>query len=238
LKGDVFVITEESSGYPELLKERMGKSYPKILYCNGNVSLLSTKNIAVVGSRMTNDRGLKIERKIINSLIEAKFNIVSGYARGVDMTAHETALSSGGTTTAVISEGIDNLRIKNSIKEDINKENTLFVSQFEPGMVWKPGLAMARNKLVVALSEALIVVSAGPKKDSNGKMSGTFNAAEYALKIGIPVMVVSNKLLGENYEGNNDLIKKGAIELNGSKKIIDIILENKPSIKPQQDKLF
>ena len=72
---------------------------------------------------------------------------------------------------------------------------------------------MIRNKTIVGLSNAVIVVQAGPEKDEKGNMSGTFNSGKTALKYNIPLFVLSPSVV-VNAKGNKDLIKQGAIEIN------------------------
>jgi predicted Rossmann fold nucleotide-binding protein DprA/Smf involved in DNA uptake len=72
---------------------------------------------------------------------------------------------------------------------------------------------MARNKLVCALSSALIVISSGKELDSKGRMSGTFDAAKTAMKMNIPVFVFSPDSFIKMPEGNRDLIKLGGYEI-------------------------
>jgi predicted Rossmann fold nucleotide-binding protein DprA/Smf involved in DNA uptake len=83
--------------------------------------------------------------------------------------------------------------------------------------------AMIRNKLVCALSKAVIVISSGPERDSNGKMSGTFDAGLTALKHKIPLFVVNPSLLNPTPQGNIDLIKMGGIPLSNGNELVQYL---------------
>ena len=68
---------------------------------------------------------------------------------------------------------------------------------------------MTRNKLVCALSKAVVVIESGPEKDSQGKMSGTFNTAQTALSMNLPLFVLNPKCFDNPPKGNADLIDLG-----------------------------
>ena len=71
---------------------------------------------------------------------------------------------------------------------------------------------MIRNETVVGLSGAVVVIQSGPEKDSDNKMSGTFASGKSALKHGVPLYVLKPELV-ENADGNEDLIRQGAVEI-------------------------
>ena len=79
---------------------------------------------------------------------------------------------------------------------------------------------MIRNKLVCALSKAVLVICSGPEKDSDGKQSGTFDAGKTALDMKIPLFVLSSNALKKDIIGNNDLIKMGGISINNGKELL------------------
>lgn len=79
---------------------------------------------------------------------------------------------------------------------------------------------MIRNKLVCALSKAVIVISSGSERDSNGKMSGTFDAGRTAIKYQIPLFVLEPSLITPIPQGNIDLIKIGGIPLANANELV------------------
>jgi predicted Rossmann fold nucleotide-binding protein DprA/Smf involved in DNA uptake len=100
-------------------------------------------------------------------------------------------------------------------------------------------MAMTRNKLVVALSGAVVVIVSGPERNANGRNSGTFNAGMSALKMGIPVFVAAPSFFADNPQGNLELIKKGCLEwdpASGSAPIIAALNDKK--LLPRQLDLF
>ena len=99
----------------------------------------------------------------------------------------------------------------------------LTVSQFDPNVKWLARNAMVRNKLVCALSKAVVVIESGPERDTQGKTSGTFNAAKTALDMNLPLFVLNPSCLDSPPEGNAALIESGGCSLDpvdGAKEIV------------------
>jgi predicted Rossmann fold nucleotide-binding protein DprA/Smf involved in DNA uptake len=123
----------------------------------------------------------------------------------------------------VLPYGFNHLSIKKDIKAYNWEQNTLFISQFMPYEKFSGQNAMARNKLVCALSKAVIVISSGPERDTSGKMSGTFDAGLTALKYNIPLFVLNPSLLNPAPQGNIDLIKLGGIPLSSGNELVQYL---------------
>lgn len=191
-------------------------SLPALLYTRGNTSLFRKPGVAIVGARHAGDSALITAEQLASVLGARGINVISGYAKGIDTAAHCGALGGGGTTSIVLSEGINHFRIKRELRKVFTKDNALAISQFEPDAKWAAYFAMARNKLVCALSTAVVVIVSGPERDAGGKRSGTFDAGVTALKMGIPVFVAAPRFFDEAPEGNRQLIAKGGREWNPS----------------------
>ena len=179
------------------------------VFIKGQRELLTAAGIAMVGARAVSDTGIRIARLLAGKLASAELNIVSGYAKGVDSEAHLGALDAKGTTTIVLPCGIKQLYQKSAFKAFDWQNKVLAVSQFDPDAKWSARNAMARNKLVCALSKAVVVIESGPERDSQGKMSGTFNTAKTAMRMGLPLFVLDPKCFDNPPQGNVDLIKLG-----------------------------
>ncbi len=193
-----------------------------ILFVKGQQKRLMSDSVAIVGARDVSDKGICIARKLAGDLAGEGINVVSGYAKGVDSEAHLSALEAEGTTTLVLPNGINQLRQKNAFKKFNWDQNVLAVSQFDPDTKWIARNAMARNKLVCALSKAVVVIESGPERDVQGKMSGTFNAAKTALNMDIPLFVLNPSCLDNPPKGNETLIELGGYSLdpvNGAEEI-------------------
>ncbi len=216
-KLDVEIVYPGHPDFPSHLLE-----ITPILFIKGQRKYLNSDSIAIVESRNVSNKGIDIARKLAGDLASLGKNVVSGYAKGVDSEAHLGALKAEGTTTIVLPYGIRELHQKKAFKEFNWKQDILAVSQFDPSVKWLARNAMNRNKLVCALSDAVVVIESGPERDEQGKMSGTFNAARTALKMGIPLYVLDPRYLDNPPKGNISLIELGGINLdsvNGAKQI-------------------
>ena len=195
-----------------------------ILFVKGQQKRLLSDSVSIVGARNVSDKGIRIARKLAGDLASEGINVVSGYAKGVDSEAHLGALEAEGTTTLVLPNGINQLRQKSAFKKFNWDRDVLAVSQFDPDTKWIARNAMVRNKLVCALSKAVVVIESGPERDAQGKMSGTFNAAKTALSMGLPLFVRNPNCFDNAPEGNAALIALGGHGLNptnGAKEIVE-----------------
>ena len=213
IKKNIKIITLDSKYYPRQLINNLDTAAPPLLFCGGKLDLLNALNVSIVGSRDISKGGIDFTKNIAKQLTFSGYNIVSGYAKGVDTLSHLTALENDGTTTFVLSYGLYDFKKKKEFSDVKWTDNILAMSEFSPESKWLSSHAMIRNKTIVGLSNAVIVVQAGPEKDEKGNMSGTFNSGKTALKYNIPLFVLSPSIV-DNAKGNKDLIKQGAIEIN------------------------
>lgn len=224
--GGVTIIGLDDERYPKSVLQNMQDNAPPILYCKGYLPLLNTMGVSIVGARDVSDFGIMITKNIAQKLAEHAINVTSGYAKGVDTSAHLGSLEGHGTTTMILSFGVNHIPIKREM-QDLNWEkNSLFVTQFAPYEKFSGQNAMTRNKLVCAMSKAIVVIASGPERSSEGKMSGTFDAGKSALKMGIPVFVLSPEVLKPTPQGNIDLIKLGGIEFSNGMDIVKFLEEH------------
>ena len=213
IKKNIKIITLDSKYYPRQLINNLDTAAPPLLFCGGKLDLLNALNVSIVGSRDVFKEGIDFTKNIAKQLAFSGYNIVSGYAKGVDTLSHLTALENDGTTTFVLSYGLYDFKKKKEFSDVKWTDNILAMSEFSPESKWLSSHAMIRNKTIVGLSNAVIVVQAGPEKDEKGNMSGTFNSGKTALKYNIPLFVLSPSIV-DNAKGNQDLIKQGAVEIN------------------------
>ena len=178
------------------------------IFCLGNLSLLNQKGVGFCGSRKVSESGKLVAADCASQLANLGYSVVSGYAAGVDIIAHKTALLKGGSTIIVLPEGIDHFRIRKEIAEVWDWSRVLVVSQFMPSDGWTMFRAMARNELIISLSSAMIVIEAGEK-------GGTYQAGLSALRVHCPLYVVEYGC-NEQAGGNKVLISKGGVPLKKS----------------------
>ena len=234
------IIPLSDENYPKSVLNSMKENAPVVLFSKGYKSLFNVESFSIVGSRNANDKSLELTYNIAKKLADNGFNIVSGFAKGVDTKAHLGALENYGTTSMVLSFGLFELA-KQKVFESINwKNNSLAISQFDLNEKWRASNAMTRNKLVCGLSKGVIVIETGKERDSEGKMSGTFDAGKSALSLGIPVFVISPNaecFNGKSPEGNQDLIKLGGIEVYNFKQILDYFLPTDKKVSQDIQKI-
>ena len=164
--------------------------------------------VAVVGSRRPTAYGERITYQITSELAKAGAVIVSGLAIGVDSIAHRAALDAGGKTVAVLAQGLDRIypaQHRGLAKEILAKGGAL-VSEYDVGTESYPGNFVARNRIIAALSMAVIVTEAAAK-------SGSLITARDAADIGRIVMAVPGNITSVFSAGPNNLIRTGAIAI-------------------------
>lgn len=194
---DALLLTDD--GYPPLLAA--SPKAPPVLFVKGSLDLLLRPGIGTCGSRKAGEDSLRAARACSEVVAAHGFNLVSGYARGVDLVTHVGALAQGGTTTVVLAEGIEHFRIRRGeFANHWHSSRCVVVSQFSPTQPWSAGAAMTRNAVISGLSNALVVVEAG-------ETGGTLAAGLHALERGQPVLVLQ---LDSAAPGNRMLLDKGA----------------------------
>jgi len=222
---NITIIHPEHNLYPRRFRTLFLENAPILLFAWGNLSLLESTGTAIVGSRDASDQALNLSEQTAAAAAQAGFTVVSGYARGVDSSAHFGALKAGGVTTMVLSYGIEHFSVKSLIAGFDLPRESLALSQFHPRDTWKNNYGMIRNRVVVGLSQAVIVITAEEK-------SGTINTAQIALKAGIPLFVMSPELFSVKPAGNIELIKNGGIEITDTGHIIQELNKIANSPKP------
>lgn len=158
-----------------------GRTPSPLLFARGNLKLLTSPGVGICGSRAASDAGLRAAGHCGEAAARAGYTVISGNARGVDSAAHTAALRARGGTIFVLPEGIHYFQA-NAGQGVVDLDRALVLSQFAPWQPWANYSAMARNKVIVRLSLALVVVEAGER-------GGSRAAAEEAFKLRRPVFV-------------------------------------------------
>lgn len=232
------IITLDDKEYPALLRKRMKDSSPPVLFCEGNISLLNAEGYSIVGSRNASKEGVKFAQKLAGELALEGKNVISGYAKGIDTNAHLGALEKDGTTSIVLSYGINHFSKKTLFKNTNWENNYLVLSQFKPNEKWFARNAMIRNELICNLAKAVIIIESGPEIDENGKQSGSFAEGKSALKNNIPLFVVEPSYFKKAPLGNQPLINLGAKIFKPSDGVKSILNNIKSVKEDKQESLF
>lgn len=201
-KAQAEIIARQDEAYPELLRNI--DDPPILLYVKGNVSLLRSACLGVVGSRAATVYGLRVAAELAKSLCRRGLTVVSGLALGVDAAAHKGALLANGATVAVLGCGLDVVypRQNNSLYEEIACRGAL-VSEYRFGSLPEAFRFPARNRIISGLSLGVVVVEAARK-------SGSLITAGFALEQGREVFAIPGRIDSLRSEGAHRLLKEGA----------------------------
>lgn len=191
-----------SSSYPTCLKNL--DDPPPLLFLRGNKGLLDGPSVAVVGTRSPSEVGWRAAEALGRILGAAGLVVVSGLARGIDSAAHRGALSVGGSTLAVLGSGlaVSPASAQRKLVETIARSG-LLVSEFAPLDPPRRHHFPKRNRLLAALSRAVVVVEAGEK-------SGALITVDHALQLGRDVFALPGSVENPKARGSNLLLRDGA----------------------------
>lgn len=190
------------SDYPRKLSELHDP--PPVLFTLGDLALLERRAIAIVGMRHASPGGERLARMMAREVVSRDAVVVSGMARGIDAAAHEGALDAGGGTIAVLGGGADVAYPPRH--GDLHRRIAgvgLVISEADPGSSPAPGAFPRRNRLIAALSDAVLVVEAGIP-------SGALITSDIALELGRPVGALPGPIDSPRAAGTNRLIRDGA----------------------------
>lgn len=175
------------------------EKYPNEVYGIGDSKLLTNRLIAVVGSRETSKRGREMAKVVVKGLVDMGVVVVSGLAVGIDTCAHNAALENNGKTIAVLAHGLDMIYPKENkgLANGIVDKGGLLVSEYSIGVGVQKWQFLARNRLMVGLCDAVVIIEAQ-------KNSGSTATAGFAGELGKELFVVPGS------PGCDDLILDGA----------------------------
>jgi DNA processing protein len=170
-------LRADEPDFPKKILTHLGKRAPETLTCYGDYSLLKTRIIMVCGARNASRDGTDLAFTCGRVIAKCGFTVLSGYARGVDLAAHSGALEAGGKTIAVVPYGLSRFRVHKDIQDSFDPNSFLVMSELPLWQVFTTYAAFRRNKLMVALADAVIVVEPG-------ETGGTWYSAEKASEMG------------------------------------------------------
>jgi DNA processing protein len=203
--------------YPKILRHISDP--PAIINTLGKYDLLNSKAVAIVGARNCSISGLQFTQKLAQELSQAGLTIASGFARGIDTSAHKASLDGG--TVAVLAGGIDHIYpYENKELYYQIAQKGCIVAELPPGCAPSSQHFPQRNRVISGISLATIVIEA-----SLG--SGSLITANLALDQGREVFAVPGFPSDPRYRGNNKLLKQGALIVESA----EDVLNNLPNLK-------
>jgi DNA processing protein len=197
--------------YPEKLRD--AEHPAELLYFQGNWDLISTRCVAIVGTRNPSEEGQRRAAKLSRSFVKEGFTIVSGLAQGIDTVAHTTAIEADGQTIAVLGTPItwyyplENKALQQRIADDylvVSQVPIVRYSQqtFHGNRFFFP----ERNITMSALTEATVIVEAG-------ETSGTLIQARHALQQKRKLFILDSCFRDPNLTWPAKYVERGAIRV-------------------------
>jgi predicted Rossmann fold nucleotide-binding protein DprA/Smf involved in DNA uptake len=206
-----------SSDYSKTLKESLKKSAPPVLYVKGNKRIMQENSIAIVGSRDASEVALRFTDNIAKQAGKERKVVVSGFAKGVDKQALDSAIACKGQSIIVLPQGIMTFEsgFRTYYKQIIDGD-ILVLSTFHPKAGWGKELAMARNPIIYGLAKEIYVAESKPSKNRQGKETkgGTYAGVMDGLKKGRIIYVRKPDATEKN--DNLFLIQSGAIAVDSN----------------------
>ncbi len=192
---------------------------PLVLHQQGRADVLAwlgqRRAVAVVGTRAASDHGLRMAEHLGSVLAGAGWPVASGLAEGIDAAAHRGCLAADGVPVAVLGTSLDRVypRHHQALQEEVAR-NGLLLSERQPGESVQPGHFAARNRLLVSLSCALVVVECPDR-------SGALISARLAAEQQCPVWVVPGDAGRWSSRGSNRLLQNAAAPLLSPKELVE-----------------
>lgn len=203
--------------YPSLLKELA--SPPIGLFAKGNKDALTMSPIlGVVGTRKVTSYGRSVTTTLVSNLVSSYgYTIISGLALGVDAIAHKATLNAKGNTIAVLGCGVDCCTPQENEKlyEEILERDGLIVSEYPLSQQPNAGTFPARNRIIAALSEGILVTEAGVD-------SGSLITAHEAEVLGRPIFAVPGPITSVQSQGTSQLLKQHATFVTDAADIVQV----------------
>lgn len=223
----------KDSKYPENLKHC--NDAPILFFQKGNIGLKNKKIISIVGTRKATTYGKGFCEKLIEDLAPLQPIIVSGFAYGIDITAHKAAIDQNLQTIACLAHGMNQIYPKSHKKYQSSvEENGGFITEFWSTDVFDRNNFLKRNRIIAGIAQATIVIESSEK-------GGSLVTADIANSYNRDVFAVPGRALDINSMGCNNLIKTQQAHLLSSAADLIYLLgweiENKKNIT-QQTKLF
>jgi predicted Rossmann fold nucleotide-binding protein DprA/Smf involved in DNA uptake len=199
----IWVLTRADEDYPARLKQRLRGDAPPLFYGAGARHLLGQGGVAVVGSRDADDNALAFAREVGRFCASERAPVVSGAARGIDITAMLGSIDAGGTAVGIVAEALERLVRRRDLREPLSEGSLVVITPHNPDARFHVGNAMRRNRLIYCAADVAVVVA------STVERGGTRAGAIEALEAGwVPVLVHD-----DGTPGNCDLISRGARRL-------------------------
>ena len=201
--------------FPPLLREI--PDAPKQLYVRGTLPSSGNKWLAVVGSRACTNYGRQVVKHLIEGLRGYPVVVVSGLAFGIDVEAHKAALDAGLQTVAVPGSGLDwNVlypKSNHGVAKEILAAEGALLSEFKPDMKATNYTFPQRNRIMVGLSSATLIIEAK-------EQSGSLITARLATEYNRDLLCVPGSIFSEESRGTHQFLRLGATPVTSPEDIL------------------
>lgn len=213
--------------------DELGDRAPYVLWTQGASSFLTTAlsdRVTITGARASSHYGEHVTSELATGLADEERVVVAGGAFGIEGAAHRGVFTAAGHTIAVLATGVDR-RYPAAHSELLDRigDSGLLVSELPPGAMPTKDRFQARNRLMAALSGAVVIPEAGPR---SGPMRTVHNAHGLGRRVG----AVPGPVISVVSTGPNELIKQGlaAVVTQASDVIVllDADASEGPSVTP------
>lgn len=227
MKSTIKIIAHGDALFPEALQRANPAVSQLFLLSNAWEDILKRPKVAIVGSRRMSAYGKAVTQNLAGELAGQGVVIISGLAYGVDACAHKAALDAGGQTIAVLPGSLQSIypTRHETLAQHIISSGGALVTEYAENTRMYPSNFIARNRIVAALADIVVVTEASLK-------SGTLHTARFALEQGIDVMATPGNVTSPLSEGTNNLLRSGAMLATSSKDILEAL-----GLKPLQQKI-
>lgn len=205
MNAGIRIVTRADRHYPSRLKIKLNAQAPVLLFYAGDLNLAVQNGIAIVGSRAVDQAGIDFTAMLAECCAQNRLNVVSGAAKGVDITAMKSALEHSGTCLGVLSDSLSKKIREREARQYLFEERLLLLSPFHPNSGFTVANAMSRNKLIYALADYAVAIS------SDFGKGGTWAGATENIKHKYTPMLV--RADGEAPAGNVALLQQGVAGL-------------------------
>jgi len=201
MANDVIILKPDDPRWPVGLNNLAQP--PEVMFCKGNLELLEKPIVAIVGTRDSTRYGMEVAKKLAGQLAELGIVTVSGLADGIDAAAHIGAGPKH--TIAVLGNGVNQFypAANVDLQKKIASDGGLLVSEYPPSEKSNKFHFPQRNRIIAALSKAVIIVEADIK-------SGALITKDFALDLGLEVFAVPGAITSPASRGTNEMIKTAA----------------------------
>ena len=198
-KNDINVTYFKDENYPDRLKHCVDS--PTLLFTSGNINLKKQHIISIVGTRQITPYGIDFCKNLIAQLAPLNPIIVSGFAYGVDIVAHQAAMENNLQTIGILAHGLNQIYPKTHKKYMAKMEqNGGFMTEFWSDSNPEKENFVKRNRIVAGISEATIVIESADK-------GGSLITANLANDYNRDVFAVPGRITDKYSQGCNNLIK-------------------------------